>query len=50
MPDLTGRSDGTFGPAEPVQRALEELAYFSRELKVLGTYRAHRYRLEHGGR
>jgi prephenate dehydratase len=34
----------------PVQRALEELAYFSRELKVLGAYRAHRYRLEHQGR
>lgn len=38
-------------PHQPnVQRALEELAYFSRELKVLGTYRAHRYRLEHQGR
>jgi prephenate dehydratase len=33
-----------------VQRALEELAFFSRELKVLGTYPAHRYRLEHQGR
>jgi prephenate dehydratase len=30
--------------------ALEELRYFSREVKVLGTYRAHRYRLEHQGR
>jgi prephenate dehydratase len=28
----------------PVARALEELAFFSRELKVLGAYRAHPYR------
>ena len=35
-------------PHQPhVQRALEELAYFSRELKVLGTYKAHPYRLQH---
>ncbi|NOG72490.1 prephenate dehydratase [Roseicella sp. DB1501] len=34
----------------PVQRALEELAYFSRELKVLGAYRAHPHRLAHQGR
>jgi prephenate dehydratase len=33
-----------------LQLALEELRYFSREVKVLGTYRAHRYRLEHQGR
>ena len=33
----------------PVRRALEELDYFSRELRVLGTYRAHPYRLEHQG-
>jgi prephenate dehydratase len=30
----------------PVRRALEELAFFSREMKVLGTYRAHPFRLE----
>jgi prephenate dehydratase len=34
----------------PVRRALEELGYFSRELRVLGTYPAHRYRAEHQGR
>ncbi|MBX9701473.1 MAG: prephenate dehydratase, partial [Acetobacteraceae bacterium] len=34
----------------PLTRALEELAFFSRQLKVLGAYRAHPYRLEHGGR
>ena len=33
----------------PVARALEELGYFSRELRVLGTYPAHRYRAEHQG-
>ena len=33
----------------PVRRALEELEYFSRELRVLGTYPAGRYRLEHHG-
>ena len=33
----------------PVRRALEELGYFSRELRVLGTYPAHRYRQEHQG-
>jgi len=33
-----------------VQRALEELRYFSREVKVLGTYQAHPYRLAHRGR
>ena len=38
-------------PHQPhVQRALEELAYFSRELKVLGTYRAHAHRQAHQGR
>ena len=38
-------------PEQPaVRRALEELDYFSRELRVLGTYPAHRYRLEHQGR
>ena len=34
----------------PVKRALEELAYFSRALKVLGAYRADPYRREHQGR
>jgi prephenate dehydratase len=29
-----------------LRRALEELAFFSRELRVLGTYRAHPYRLD----
>ncbi len=33
----------------PVARALEELGYFSRELRVLGTYPAHPYRAEHHG-
>jgi prephenate dehydratase len=33
-----------------VQRALEELRYFSREVKILGTYRAHPYRLAHQGK
>jgi 3-deoxy-D-manno-octulosonate cytidylyltransferase len=30
----------------PLRRALEELAFFSRELRVLGAYRAHPYRLD----
>ena len=37
-------------PEQPaVARALEELEYFSREVRVLGTYRAHPYRLSHRG-
>ncbi len=37
-------------PEQPaVARALEELEYFSREVRVLGTYRAHPYRLRHRG-
>jgi prephenate dehydratase len=32
-----------------VRRALEELGYFSRELRVLGAYPAHPYRAEHHG-
>ena len=37
-------------PEDPaVQRALEELAFFSRELKVLGAYPAHPYRRAHQG-
>ncbi|MFC7553807.1 prephenate dehydratase [Pseudoroseomonas wenyumeiae] len=36
-------------PAEPgLRRALEELAFFSREMRVLGTYPASPHRLEHG--
>ena len=32
-------------PDDPaVQRALEELAYFSREVKILGVYPAHPFR------
>jgi len=39
--DVDGHQD------EPgLRRALEELAFFSRELRVLGTYRAHAYRLD----
>ena len=38
-------------PEQPaVKRALEDLDYFSRELRILGAYPAHRYRLEHQGR
>ena len=33
----------------PLARALEELRFFSREMRVLGAYPAHRYRLEHRG-
>jgi prephenate dehydratase len=33
----------------PLARALEELRFFSRELRVLGSYPAHHYRLEHQG-
>jgi prephenate dehydratase len=34
-------------PAQPgLKRALEELAFFSRELRVLGTYAPHAYRFE----
>ena len=38
-------------PEQPaLARALEELAFFSRELHVLGAYPAHAYRLAHQGR
>ena len=38
-------------PADPpLQRALEELKFFSREARVLGVYPAHRYRSESQGR
>ncbi|MGG5811372.1 prephenate dehydratase [Falsiroseomonas sp. CW058] len=40
LADVDGHPDD---PA--LRRALEELAFFSSELKVLGTYRAHPYRL-----
>jgi prephenate dehydratase len=34
-------------PADrPVQRALEELSFFSTELRILGSYRASPYRVE----
>jgi prephenate dehydratase len=37
-------------PEDPaLALALEELAFFSREMRVLGCYPAHRYRLEHRG-
>jgi len=37
-------------PEEPgLKRALEELAFFSADLRVLGTYRAHPYRLAQRG-
>lgn len=36
-------------PADPgLRRALEELAFFSKEMRVLGTYPASAHRLEHG--
>ena len=40
-------SDVDGHPDDPsVRRALEELAFFSREFKILGVYPAHRFRLE----
>ena len=37
-------------PEEPgVKRALEELTFFSADLRILGAYRAHAYRLEQQG-
>ena len=44
LADVDGHPD-----QPPVRRALEELDYFSREMRVLGTYRAHPYRREHQG-
>jgi len=40
LADVDGHPD-----QPPLRRALEELAFFSAELRVLGTYRAHPYRL-----
>ena len=40
LADVDGRPDD---PA--LARALEELAFFSADLRILGTYRAHHYRL-----
>jgi prephenate dehydratase len=37
--DVEGHPDDA-----PLKRALEELAYFSREVKVLGVYPAHPFR------
>ena len=45
LADVDGHPDD---PA--LQRALEELGFFSRELRVLGAYPASPYRLEHQGR
>ncbi|MFT8244047.1 prephenate dehydratase [Roseomonas sp. BN140053] len=42
--DVDGRANS---PA--LARAFEELRFFSREMRVLGTYPAHAYRLEQGG-
>ena len=37
-------------PEDPhLERALEELSFFSREVRILGTYPAHRFRLETQG-
>lgn len=44
LADVDGHPD-----QPPVRRALEELDYFSREMRVLGTYPAHPYRREHQG-
>ena len=41
LSDVDGHPDDP-----PVRRALDELAFFSREFKILGVYPAHRFRLE----
>jgi prephenate dehydratase len=41
--DVDGHPD-----SPPLKRAFEELAFFSREFRVLGAYPAHRFRLEQG--
>ena len=41
LTDVDGHPD-----AAPLRRALDELAFFSREFKILGVYPAHRFRLE----
>ena len=42
LADIEGHPDDA-----PVKRALEELAFFSREFRILGAYEAHPFRLEH---
>ena len=41
LSDVDGHPDDA-----PVRRALDELAFFSREFKILGVYPAHRFRVE----
>ena len=41
LSDVDGHPDDP-----PVRRALDELAFFSREFKILGVYPAHRFRLD----
>ncbi|MEM7424893.1 MAG: prephenate dehydratase [Pseudomonadota bacterium] len=40
--DIVGHPDD-----QSVKNALEELSFFSRELRILGVYKAHPYRIEH---
>ena len=40
--DIVGHPDD-----QSVKNALEELAFFSRELRILGVYKADEYRIEH---
>lgn len=44
LADVDGHPDDA-----PVRRALDELAFFSREFKLLGVYPAHRFRIESAG-
>ena len=58
--DIQGRVDEAYSqfladvdghPDEPgLARAFEELAFFSREVNILGTYPAHAFRIETQGR
>jgi prephenate dehydratase len=41
LADVDGHPDDP-----PLQRALEELAFFSKELRILGVYPAHSFRIE----
>jgi prephenate dehydratase len=45
LADIEGHPDDL-----PVQRAFEELSFYTREFRVLGAYQAHPYRLEHRAR
>ncbi len=45
LADIEGHPDDL-----PVQRAFEELQFYTREFRVLGAYRAHPFRLEHSDR